>query len=145
MTSNAESVMKNLAEVSREGERGFATAAQVVKDEKLRGILERASQRCAIGVRELEEAIVNSGGTVTDEGTISAALHRAWTNLKAAIARSDDRAVLDECERGEEFAKAAYQQALKQDLPLFARDLVDRQYKGVVENHDLIKRLRDAA
>lgn len=85
MTSNAESVMKNLAEVSREGERGFATAAQVVKDEKLRGILERASQRCAIGVRELEEAIVNSGGTVTDEGTISAALHRAWINLKAAI------------------------------------------------------------
>jgi hypothetical protein len=51
MVSNAESVMKNLADVSREGEKVFATAAQVVKDEKLRGILERASKRCAIGVR----------------------------------------------------------------------------------------------
>lgn len=82
---------------------------------------------------------------MNDEGTISATLHRAWTNLKAAVVRSDDKAVLDECERGGDLAKAAYQRALKEDLPLYVRDLVDRQYKGVVENHDLIKRLRDAA
>ena len=145
MTTDAQSVLKNLAEVSHDGEKGFATAAHATKDEKLRSTFERASQRCAVGARELEEAIVNLGGTLPTEGTIAGTLHRAWTNLKAIVAGGDDKAILEECERGEDVAKAAYQDALKEELPIYVHDIIDRQYKGVVENHKLIKQLRDAA
>jgi uncharacterized protein (TIGR02284 family) len=72
-------------------------------------------------------------------------MHRVWTNLKAAVTGGDDKAILIECERGEDAAKAAYQEALKSDLPADVQTLVQRQYKGVMENHDLIKRLRDTA
>lgn len=143
--TDAKSVLRNLAEISRDGEKGFATAAHATRDDKLRSTFERASQRCALGARELEDAMVNLGGTPTAEGTITGALHRAWTNLKAAVAGGDDKAILDECERGEDVAKAAYQNALKENLPIYVHDIIDRQYKGVIENHDLIKRLRDAA
>jgi len=145
MTTNAQSVLKSLAELSRNGQKGFANAAAAVKDEKLRGVFEGASERCALGAQELEEAIVNLGGDPTREGTTPGAIHRAWTNLKATITGGDNKAVLEECERGEDVAKAAYQSALEEDLPIYARDIIDRQYKGVLENHDLIKRLRDAA
>ncbi|MFO1101369.1 MAG: PA2169 family four-helix-bundle protein [Methylocystis sp.] len=145
MTMNAQSVLKSLAEVSRDGEKGFAAAAEAVKDAKLRSVFETASHRCALGAKELEEEVSNLGGSAPTEGVISAAFHRAWTNLKAAITGGDDKAILQECERGEDAAKTAYQKALKEDVPPYVHDIIERQYKGVVENHDVIKQLRDAA
>ena len=62
-----------------------------------------------------------------------------------AITGGDDKAILQECERGEDAAKTAYQKALKEDVPPYVHDIIERQYKGVVENHDVIKQLRDAA
>jgi uncharacterized protein (TIGR02284 family) len=85
------------------------------------------------------------GGSTTDAGTLAGAAHRLWTNLRAAITGGDDKAILEECERGEDVAKAEYEKALKADLAPEVIALVRRQYAGVVENHDLIKRLRDTA
>ncbi len=53
-------------------------------------------------------------------------------------------AVLEEVERGEDHAKAAYKKALKADLPSATRSLVQKQYEGVVRNHDRIRDLRNA-
>ena len=71
-------------------------------------------------------------------------MHRGWVNLKAAIAGSDDLAILNECERGEDVAKAAYAAALKAGLPPDARSLVAQQYQGVRQNHDRVRDLRNA-
>jgi uncharacterized protein (TIGR02284 family) len=57
----------------------------------------------------------------------------------------DDHAILAECERGEDVAKSAYESALDKDLPVEVRTIVERQYRGVKENHDKIRDLRNAA
>jgi uncharacterized protein (TIGR02284 family) len=44
-------------------------------------------------------------------------MHRAWTNIKSAITGMSEHAVLAECERGEDVAKAAYETALQKSLP----------------------------
>jgi len=51
---------------------------------------------------------------------------------------------LEECERGEDAAKSAYEAALKEDLPADIRTLVERQYQGVKENHDRVRDLRNS-
>jgi uncharacterized protein (TIGR02284 family) len=56
-----------------------------------------------------------------------------------------ERAVLAECERGEDAAKAAYEAALQKSLPADVRTLVERQYQGVKANHDRVRNLRNAA
>ncbi|MEF3365854.1 PA2169 family four-helix-bundle protein [Methylocystis sp. 9N] len=145
MSMQAEATLKNLAQVSRDGEKGFSAASEAVKDENLKQLFQRASARCAEGARELDEEIVKLGAMPDSGGSVSGALHRAWTNLKAAVTGGDDKAILEECERGEDVAKAAYQHALEEDLPPPLATIVRRQYQGVRENHDLIKRLRDAA
>lgn len=145
MGSQALATLKNLAEVSRDGEKGFIAAAEGVKDESLKSTFQRAAARCATGARELDDEIVKLGGMPSEAGSVSGAMHRAWTNLKAAITGGDEAAVLSECERGEDVAKAAYEKALNEDLPPDVATIVKRQYEGVRENHDLIKQLRDAA
>jgi uncharacterized protein (TIGR02284 family) len=50
---------------------------------------------------------------------------------------------LSECERGEDIAVANYQRALDKNLPPDVRTTVERQYQGVLQNHDQVKSLRD--
>ncbi|HKX53563.1 MAG TPA: aldehyde dehydrogenase, partial [Nitrosospira sp.] len=52
---------------------------------------------------------------------------------------------LEECERGEAAAVMAYDNALREEMPLDLRALLDRQYEGVKRNHDRVRLLRDAA
>jgi uncharacterized protein (TIGR02284 family) len=55
----------------------------------------------------------------------------------------DDHAILAECERGEDAAKRAYENALRQDLPGDVRMVVERQFREVVANHNRVKELRN--
>ena len=54
-----------------------------------------------------------------------------------------DLAILEECERGEDVAKAHYSKALEAALPEDVRQVVRRQYDGVIRNHDQIRDLRE--
>ena len=64
-------------------------------------------------------------------------------SVKEAFSKRDDKAILEECERGEDFAKAAYKKALAKDLPADIRAVVERQYHGVIATHDRVRDLRD--
>ncbi len=52
-------------------------------------------------------------------------------------------AILEECERAEDVAKARYRKALEETLPEDIRVVVQRQYDGVMRNHDQIRDLRN--
>lgn len=137
--------LNDLAEISRDGEKGFLAAAEDVQDPQLKAIFRSAAARCAEGARELESKIVSLGGETSESGSVTGAAHRAWTNLKATLTDRTERAVLEEVERGEDAAKEAYEHAIAQPMPPEIRTIVQRQYQGVKENHDRVRSLRDAA
>lgn len=137
--------LNELAEISRDGEKGFMVAAEDVENPNLRDLFRTAAARCAEGAKELESKIVSLGGEPSSGGSMTGAVHRAWTNLKAALASRSEKAVLEEVERGEDAAKDAYQQAIAQPLPAEIKSLIERQYQGVKENHDRVRNLRNAA
>ena len=67
-----------------------------------------------------------------------------WVKVVDALTGSSDKAILDECERGEDAALARYRAALKkEDLPADVRAVIVRQQEGVQRNHDQVKALRD--
>jgi uncharacterized protein (TIGR02284 family) len=70
-------------------------------------------------------------------------MHRGWVDLKAATTGRDTTAILEEVERGEDYAKSRYAEALQRDLPAGARAVVERQYQGVLANHDRVRELRN--
>jgi uncharacterized protein (TIGR02284 family) len=137
--------LNSLLEISRDGEQGFRTSAEGVQSPNLKVLLEAAARRCAEGAAELEAKIRSLGGEPAQGGSISGSIHRAWTNIKSTITRMNEHAVLSECERGEDAAKAAYEAALQKNLPTDVRTLVEWQYQGVKANHDRVRNLRNAA
>lgn len=136
-------VLDDLLECSRDGEYGFRTSAERADDPQLKQLLLRHAQECAGAAAELEREIRAHGGEPSSGGTMTGALHRGWVSVKTAMSTNDDKAVLNEVERGEDSAVARYRKALKAALPANVRALVERQAQGVQRNHDEIKALRD--
>jgi len=143
MANNISSVLNDLIETSKDGEKGFRTAADDTKNAELQSVFLRRAQDCAKGASELQQIVARLGGNPEDGGSVAGAAHRGWVNLKAAVSGRSDLAILEECERGEDVAKARYRKALEEALPEDIREVVQRQYDGVIRNHDQIRELRD--
>ncbi len=143
MTNNVESILNELIETSKDGEKGFLKSAQDAHSPELKSLFTACAKRCAEGAKELQEEVRANGGDPERSGSVAGALHRGWINVKEAVTSRDDKAILEECERGEDYAKAQYKKALEQDLPANVRAVVQRQYQGVVANHDKVRTLRD--
>ena len=143
MRVDVESVLNELIETSKDGEKGFMKAAEDAHDAELKSLFTQCAQRCREGAAELQSQVRAQGGTPKETGSATAALHRGWISLKEAVSRREDKAILEECERGEDYAKAQYRKALEQDLAANVRAIVDGQYQGVIANHDRVRALRD--
>ena len=144
MANDFTSTLNDLIETSKDGENGFRAAAEDTKDPELKRIFLARADDCARGASEFQKMVVRSGDEPERSGSVAGAVHRGWMNLKAAVAGRDDLAILEDCERGEDVAKASYRKALEmKDLPANVRAAVQRQYDGVVRNHDQIRDLRN--
>ena len=137
------SVLNDLIETSKDGEEGFRTCAENVSSPQLRTLLMNRAQSCATAAVDLQELVRSYGGNPETSGGLGGALHRRWVDLKSAVTGKDDVAVLNECERGEDVAVSSYRNALDKKLPAEVRAVVERQFQGVLKNHDDVKRLRE--
>mgnify|MGYP003576417270 FL=1 len=138
-------LLNELVETSKDGEKGFTMAAEEIADPQVKSVLLEGANRCRAGARELQEKVRTLGGEPETSGSALGAVHRGWINVNTPASPRDPKAILEECERGEDYAKARYAEALRKPLPDDVRMLVQRQYEGVVQNHDRVKALRDAA
>jgi len=137
-------VLNDLLESAHDGEYGFHACAEHAESGALKSIFERHSRECAAAAMELEHEIRRLNGEPASGGTVAGALHRGWVSVKAALSSRDDKAVLEECERGEDAAVARYRKALKTTLPVDIHALVERQAQGAQRNHDEVRTLRDS-
>jgi uncharacterized protein (TIGR02284 family) len=143
MEARIMTVVNELIETSRDGEKGFTKSAEEVSEPQIKSLFLKKAQTCATAARELEEQMRALGGDVEKGGSVSGAVHRGWVNLKASMTGHDTAAILAETERGEDYAKKVYEEALEEDLPSDLRQVIERQYRGVIANHDDVRDLRD--
>ena len=137
------STLNDLIETCKDGDEGFRTCAADVTDPRLRTFFSNRAQTCAAAALELQQLVRAYGGESEKDSSLGGAVHRRWIDIKALVTGKDDRAVLQECERGEDIAVTRYNQALGKNLPEDVRVVVERQYQGVLQNHDQVKSLRD--
>ena len=143
MSRNVISVINELIETSKDGEQGFLKAAEDAHDTQLKELLRSRADTCTRAARELQDLVMQLGGKPESGGSMSGALHRGWVDLKSAVGSRSDHAIRADCEKGEDVAKKRYREAIEKDLPADVRAVVERQYEGVLQNHDRIRDLRD--
>lgn len=140
---NVISVLNNLIETCKDGENGFRTAADGLTDPTYQAkFREYASQRGDFA-RALQAEVRSVGGDPETSGSVGGSLHRGWIDIKSVVTGKSDHAILAEAERGEDIAKAAYESALKENLPTSAAALVREQAPQVRAVHDAVRDARD--
>lgn len=137
--------LNKLIETCKDGEAGFKVCAEDVKRPDMKQLFSQRSRQCGEAAEELQRAVLELGGEPEDSTSVSADLHRRWVDLKSLITGKDEEAILNEAERGEDVAKERYSEALTQNLPPQIRTMVERQYQGVLRNHNEVRALRDVA
>lgn len=142
-------VLNDLIEYSKDGQKGFLKSAEDVKNPSLKAFLTERAAGCGQAVSELQAEVRHLGGDPETSTSFTGDLHRAWIEIKTAFTSHDDEAVMNETERGQDYALKAYREAreklTKLNVPAAANSLVlvDRQLQGVQKNHDEVKALRD--
>ncbi|WP_379087280.1 PA2169 family four-helix-bundle protein [Pedobacter sp. UC225_65] len=144
-TVNAE-ILNDLIQINNDRVVGYEKAIEELKSEdadlkslfvKMIGESHKLKMALATEVQALGEEI--------EEGTTSSGkIYRAWMDVKAVFTGHDRKAVLSNCEFGEDAAQKAYKMALAEEgLSADLRSLVTEQKAQLRQSHDEIKRLRD--
>ena len=122
---------------------GYEESAQNIDNERLREIFrQRASERQEV-VGELRSEVRRLGGNPEDDGSFLGKAHQRFEDLKAAITGRDEKSIINEVERGEDYIKAKFEKALEsENLGSEARQVVERAYQSVRAGHDQISQLK---
>jgi uncharacterized protein (TIGR02284 family) len=125
--------LNSLIETCRNGELGYAEAARLVEDTRIQTVLQGYSKERAGFVKALQAEVNKLGGTPAESGTIGAALHRGWMELKSMATLGSGGAILAACETGEDSAWTHYKHVIDSDISGESRAMVDKQWEKVKE------------
>jgi uncharacterized protein (TIGR02284 family) len=137
--------LNDLIETSKDGEYGFRTSAEYLRNPEIKQLFMRRAEECRQGAAELQALVVQLGGKAEDSGSATGAMHRGWVAVKGSLSGYSEKAILEETERGEDTAMESYRKALATNLAPAVRSVVEHQFEGVKRNHAQVRSLRDQA
>ncbi len=124
---------------------GYAESAKDAKSPSLVTLFtERSTERRQVASM-LQQRVRLLGGDPEDEGTVLASAHRMFVNLRVSLASNDNKAVVDEVERGEDHIKHKFEDALKDnDVSPDTRAVITDAYTSVCNGHDQMRDIKKA-
>jgi len=122
---------------------GYRESADAVDSQRLRDLFNSLAEDRQQVLPQLQAHVGKLGGNPEDDGTALAAAHRGFVDLKAAITGRDDKAVINEVERGEDHIKQKYESALQEEeLSSETRQVINTAYESVKRGHDEVRNLK---
>jgi uncharacterized protein (TIGR02284 family) len=122
---------------------GYENSAKDIDNQRFAQIFrERASERQQV-VEELRNEVRRLGGNAEDDGSFLGKAHQRFEDLKAAVTGQDEKSIINEVERGEDYLKEKFETALNSDtLSGESRSVVERCYQSVRSGHDQMSQLK---
>ena len=135
--------LKTLTSTLNDSVNGYRDAAEHVESDQFRELFTQfADQRARVSA-DLQAEVRRLGGEPDQDGSTLGGLHQRFLDLKAAITGRDDKAIVNEVERGEDYLKEKFEAALGSDgITGESRATVERAYQSVREGHDRVSSLK---
>ena len=145
MTDHSETIstLNTLIATTTDSINGYEKSADEIQDQRLQQIFrQRASDRQQV-VQNLREEVRRLGGEPDEGGSFMGKAHQAFEGLKSAVTGGDEKSIIDEVERGEDYLKEKFETALNSDaLNGEARSTVEQCYQSVRQGHDQMSQLK---
>jgi uncharacterized protein (TIGR02284 family) len=134
--------LNNLIKTTLDSVKGFEHAAED-SESRFSSVFNGFAQERRAVVARLQEEVRRLGGNPEDDSSFLAAAHRTFMNLKQSVTARDDKAIIEEVERGEDYLKEKYQAALRDaDLAPSSRAVIEQAFVSVREGHDRASALK---
>jgi len=140
-TDEIVSTLNELIETCEDGAEGYKKAATDVEENSLKTLFTGYSAQRERFAAELRTVVESHGATPASSGHAAGALHRGWMSVKEAVS-DKNKAIIYECEAGEDRAMKAYRDAYEKNLPGVTGELIGQQFAGIQEAHDKLRTLK---
>lgn len=145
MTTNTKdvSVLNTLIATLLDSVDGYQKSAGDVDNQALADKFNARARERQGSIAGLQAAVAAAGGQPEDDGTLLGSVHRAFQSIREAVASRDDKAIVAEVERGEDYLKAKFETALAEvDLSPAARAAAEEAWQSVRAGHDEMSALK---
>ena len=138
-------ILNSLIETTLDSADGYAEAAKDARSESLISLFrERSTERRQVA-STLQQRVRLLGGDPEDDGTVLASAHRMFVNLRTSLTSNDNKAVVDEVERGEDHIKSKFEDAMKdKDVSPDTMSVITEVYASVRNGHDQMRDIKKA-
>ena len=147
MTDNSHDVstLNSLIATTIDSVDGYAEAAKDSESGRFTSMFNaRAAERRTV-MTTLQSEVTRLGGEPEDDGTMLAGAHRVFVNLKSVVTGKDDKAIVNEVERGEDHIKAKYEDAMADaNLSAEVSSVIRECYASVKQGHDQMRDIKHA-
>ena len=142
-TTHDISTLNSLIATTIDSVDGYTEAAKDSDNGRFTGMFTSRAQERRRVASDLQGEVQRLGGAPEDDGTILASAHRTFLGLKAAVAGNDDKAIVNEVERGEDHIKAKFEDAMQDtDLSPATKSAIGAAWQSVKAGHDEMRDLK---
>ncbi|MDX3898991.1 MAG: PA2169 family four-helix-bundle protein [Sphingobium sp.] len=142
-TDSTISTLNSLIKTTLDSMKGFEDAAQDAENTQFATLFADFARDRSQVATALQAEVSRLGGNPEDDSSFLAAAHRGFMDLKQAFSGKDDKAIIQEVERGEDYIKGKFEAALKDDdLDPSSRSVVEQAYQSVRAGHDRASALK---
>jgi uncharacterized protein (TIGR02284 family) len=137
--------LQDLIQINIDSRDGFEEGANELKgkNSSLEHLFHNMAAERAAQASELQEMVASNATKPEKSGSVRAAAHRAWMDIRSALG-GGEYAILSEAERGEDHIKETYEAALQELGSCSCTATLRRQYAAVRASHDAVRDLRDS-
>ncbi|HEX7858612.1 MAG TPA: PA2169 family four-helix-bundle protein [Sphingobium sp.] len=122
---------------------GYQKSAADTDNQALADKFQARARERQSSVAKLQAAVAAAGGNPEDDGTLLGGAHRVFQSLKEAVVSRDDKVIVSEIERGEDYLKNKFETALAEvDLSPQARAAAEEAWQSVRAGHDEMSALK---
>jgi uncharacterized protein (TIGR02284 family) len=141
--TNDVSVLNGLIETTLDSMKGYEDAAKDAESTQFATMFADFARDRAKVATDLQNHVRTLDGEPEMDSSMLAAAHRTFMDLKQAITGKDDKAIIQEVERGEDHIKAKFEDAMKDsDLSPATRSAITEAFASVREGHDKMSALK---
>ena len=136
-------VLSTLLSTVYDSVRGYEQSSRDVDSQAIQTLFHEGAKERAQVAHLLRDEIVRLGGEPHDSPSMLGTAHQAFMKLREMVSEREDKAIIEEVERGEDYIKEKFEAAIgNTDLSSGTLDVVQRAYMLVKQGHDRARDLK---
>ena len=136
--------LQELLEKNYDAEKDYKTARERAKNATLKEFFKKQAVRKNHFATEIDNQLHSLNEHPKDSGSTLGELNRTWINLKTSLGKDTDKALLEECLRGEKNSVEEYESKLrKSNFPAKIEEVLRRHLVEIRESISEMKSMKE--